>query len=161
MTSLLLMTSLTGCVETTQQKSARAKLTADRLLATQKPVQVTLANPQVSVTGLAILRHDHTTAFAVALHNGAAGVVSDLPISVGLTTHAGHRVYLNRKPNLPYFQTHVGAIAAGGSTTWVFAQRVPVPATGQPFALVGVASVGDQAGVKQLPRLTVTPGPAR
>jgi len=161
MTSLLLMTTLTGCVETTQQKSARAKLTADRLLATQQPVQVTRTNPQVSVTGLAVLRHDHTTAFAVTLHNGARGVVSDLPISVGLSTRAGHRDYLNRQANLPYFQTHVGAIAAGDSTTWVFAQRVPVPSGGQPFALVGLPSVTDQAGVTRLPRLTSTLTAAR
>lgn len=160
MTSLLLMTTLTGCVETTQQKSSRAKLTADRLLASQKPVQVVRANPQVSVAGLAVLRHDHTTAFAVTLHNNIAAVVSDLPISVGLTTHSGRRVYLNRQANLPYFQTHVGAIAAGGSTTWVFAARVPVPSGGQPFALIGTATVG-QAAAKQLPSLTVSSGPTR
>ncbi|HKR99956.1 MAG TPA: hypothetical protein VJU79_10635, partial [Candidatus Dormibacteraeota bacterium] len=92
----------TGC-ETTQQKSARAQVQAERVLATRKPVLVKHANPQVQAERVSVLRSGRRTAIVVLLHNSGAQPVSDLPISLRAL---GGR-YLNRRANLGYFQTHV------------------------------------------------------
>ncbi len=155
MTSLLLMTTLTGCVETTQQKSARAKLTADRLLASQEPIEVTRRNPGVSVLDVGRVTSGATNAIAVTLRNDGTQPVTDLPISVGVTTSGGRTVYLNGQAGLPYFQTHIGAIAGGASAMWVFTTR-GTPPTGTPFAAVGFATVTDNEGIKSLPVISAS-----
>ncbi len=162
MTSILLTSTLTGCVETTEQKSARAKLTADRVLASQAPVRVTRRNPQVSVLDVGLVTRHGTSAVAVTLRSNVARPVSDLPISVGVVTGRGRATYLNRAANLPYFQTHVAAIAGAGSVTWVFTTRGAPPAGARPFAAVGFPTVADQAGATSLPTITAStaaPGP--
>ncbi len=155
MTSLLLMTTLTGCVETTQQESARAKLAADRLLASQEPIEVTRRNPGVSVLDVGRVTSGGTSAIAVALRNDGTQPVTDLPISVGVITRDGRTVRLNGQAGLPYFQTHIGAIAGGASVTWVFVTRATLP-TGAPFAAVGFATVTDNQGIKSLPLLSAS-----
>ncbi len=161
MTSLILIGTLTGCVETTQQKSARAKVTADRLLASQNSVRVTRANPDVSVLGVGRVTSGGAQAIAVTLRNNAAQPISDLPISVGVLARGPHRVYVNSAPNLPYFQTHVGAIAPGAATTWVFTARARSASGGPPFAIVGFPTVADEAGIDNLPVITTWATPPR
>ena len=161
MTSLLLMSTLTGCVETTQEKSARAKLTADRVLAAQLPVRVTRSDPRVSVLDVGLVRTGATSAVAVTLRNLSARQLSDLLVSVGVRTGNGRITYLNAGANLPYFQTHVGAIAPGATTTWVFTTVAAVPAGARPFAAVGVPTVTDNAGATNLPAISASAtGPA-
>ena len=157
MTSLLLMSTLTGCVETTQEKSARAKLTADRVLASQLPVRVTGTHPRVSVLDVGLVRAGATSAVAVTLRNAAPSQLSDLPVSVGVRSGHGRVTYLNAAANLPYFQTHVGAIAAGATTTWVFTTTgAAVPAGARPFATIGFPTVTDNAGVAKLPAISAS-----
>jgi hypothetical protein len=114
-----------GC-STTQQKSARAKVQAERLLATRKQVLVRQPNPSVRVEGVTLLRGHGRTAVVVALRNDGSRPVSDLPIS--LRTGGGR--YLNRRAGLGYFQTHAPAIVPGGEATWVFVTRARVRARG-------------------------------
>jgi len=161
MTSLLIITSLSGCVETTQQKSARLGLIDDRLLASQQSVRVTRADPQVSVLGVASVTRGSASAVAVTLRNDAARPLSDLAISVGVTSGGGRRIYLNAAAGLPYFQTHVGAIAPGGAVTWVFTRSGRLAAGARPFALVGAPTVTDQAGAASVPSVTVSAGRSR
>src|SRR6516162_5638342 len=108
---LLLVGTLGGCVETTQQKNARAQLQDDRLLASRSGVQVTRRDPNVAVMNVRTLRSPAGGAIAVTLRNDGERPVSDLPVSVGVSTPAGRTTYLNRQPELPYFQTHVAGIA--------------------------------------------------
>jgi hypothetical protein len=162
MTSLALIGSLGGCVETTQQKSAGAKLTADRILASQQPVRVTRANPQVAVLGVASVTHGSASAISVLLRNNATRPLTDLPISVGVHIDAGHRtVLVNGAAGLPYFQTHIGGIAPGATTSWVFTDGTRLPAGTQPFARVGTPTVDDQTGATTVPTLTATGIPGR
>ena len=155
MMSLLLIGSLTGCAETTQQKSARAKVAADRALAGQQAVQVTHPNPAASVLDVGLVGAGGRSAVAVTVRNDTARPLSDLPVSVGVRTRAGRMIYLNREPGLPYFQTHIGAIAAHGSATWVFtATRDFARGASTPFAAVGFPTVTDQTGVRTLPTIT-------
>ncbi len=161
MTSLILAGTLSGCVETTQQKSARAKVTADRLLASQNPVRVTRPNPDVSVLVVGRVTSGDAQAIGVTLRNDTPRPLSDVPISVGVIASGGHRVYLNSAANLPYFQTHVGAIAPGASTTWVFTARGRSTAAGPSFAIAGVPTVTDEAGIDTLPVITTSSTPPR
>ncbi|MCW2991457.1 MAG: hypothetical protein JWM73_2051, partial [Solirubrobacterales bacterium] len=52
---------LAGCA-TTQDRNARAKLDATRLLAARKPTVVTTPNPDVRVGKVALLHHDGAVA---------------------------------------------------------------------------------------------------
>jgi len=132
----LVLTALTGC-ETTQQKSARIEVQDDRVLAAQQPVRVVRADSEISVLGVAIVRGSGHVAIAVRLRNDGARPLSDLPISVGVRTRSGRTTYLNGTANLPYFETHIGAVAPGTPTTWVFTGRGAAAPAGAPFALVG------------------------
>jgi hypothetical protein len=148
-----------GCVETTQQKSARAALVAERLLATRQAVVVTRPDTDVTVAGVGLVRSATGAAVAVVLHNDARAPVSDLAISVGLKARRGPAVYLNRAPGLPYFETHVGAIPAGGQVTWVFAASHPITNGGTPFADVGESTIPISAGRGPLPSVSAVLAP--
>ena len=152
---LLLVGLLDGCVETTQEKNARATLQAERLVAARSSVHVTRSNPQVEVLGVTMLRSPSGSAVAVTLRNASGRPVSDLPVSVGVRTRSGHVEYLNRQPELPYFQTHVAGVAPGASTTWVLGTRHHAPA-GQPFARVGAGTIGVAHGIGHVPAIAAS-----
>ena len=136
---LLLAGALSGCVETTQQKNARAQQRDDRILATRNAVEVSRSDPDIAVLNVMMLRRRAGTAIAVTLRNDGGKPVSDLAINVGVRTAAGATRYLNQA-ELPYFQTHVGGVAAGARTTWVFTTASTAPA-GRAFARVGAPTV--------------------
>jgi hypothetical protein len=139
---------VSGC-ETTQQKSARSKVQAERVLATRHKVLVTRANPFVRAERVTVVRRAGRTAIAVLLRNTGSRPVSDLPISL----RVGGR-YLNRRAGLTYFQTHTPAIAPGGEATWVFVTRAPVRGAS---VIVGVhPAVSAEAG--RLPSLRASVG---
>jgi hypothetical protein len=145
--------SLSAC-QTTQQTSARAKLSADRVLATQHPLRVVRLNPAVQVVRVSLLRSAGGAAIVVALHNRTRRSVADLPISVGVRTR-GAQQYLNRASGLDYFQTHVPALAAGGDATWVFQTAASLRPYGTPFAAVGVPNADATPSVRRLPPIEV------
>lgn len=137
-----------GC-DSTQQKSARLQIQAERLLAAREKVVVTRANPFVQAERVTVVRRSGRTAIAVLLRNTGSRPVSDLPISLRVDGR-----YLNRRAGLAYFQTHTPAIAPGGEATWVFVTRAPVR---RASALVGVhPAVSAEAG--RLPSLRASVG---
>jgi hypothetical protein len=137
-----------GC-DTTQQKSARAKLEAQRELASRVRVLVTQPGPDVRVDSATLVGR----AIVVQLRNTSTRIVGDLPISVGVRTHGG-RVYLNHRKGLAYFQSHTPAIAPGASATWVFASKKRIG--GVPFAAVGAVPTPPIAPGSRLPVLSVS-----
>jgi hypothetical protein len=147
---LLLAGGLAGCVETTQQKNARADLQAERLLASRSSAHVTRQDPNIAVLKVRILRNRGGVAVAVTLRNDSSSPVSDLPISVGIKTAAGRTSYLNRRPELPYFQTHIAGVAGKAQATWVFSRSRPAP-NGRPFARVGSPAIVTGTDVTHLP----------
>jgi hypothetical protein len=149
---LPLVGALAGCVETTQQQNARARLQAERVLASQNAVQVTRQDPGVTVRSVAMLRGPDT-AIAIVLRNDGAHTVTDLPISVGVRI-GGRTIYLNRSAGLPYPLTHVASLAPGALTTWVFTSTSTAPAGGRPFARVGSNTFSPQEHVGTLPSVT-------
>jgi len=153
----LTLTVLTGCVETTQTKSARIEVQDNRLLASEEPVRVARADGEVSVLGVALVHGaGGRVAVAVRLRNDAARSLTDLPISVGVRAPDGRITLLNAQANLPYFQTHIGAVAPGSQTTWVFTGRSGAPA-GTPVALVGAPTFTVAAAPATLPQITTAP----
>lgn len=150
--ALLAPAALAGC-DTTQRQNVRAKLRAEREIASRVPVRVTRAHPQVRVTGVTLLRHGGRPTVVVDLRSSAPRPLTDLPIVVGLRSAAGHETALNRRGGLGWFQTHVPAIPAHGSITWVFSGRRPAAATGRPFARVGLPSAPILTHAASLPAI--------
>jgi hypothetical protein len=132
-----------GC-STTQQKSGRAQVQAERLLATRQAVKVTTSSPSVRVERVSVLRGRHRTAIGVLLRNAGSVAVSDLPILLRAGSHQ-----VNRRG--AYFSNHTPAIAAGAENTWVFITRARV--RGRVSARVG-AHPAVSAHPGQLPALT-------
>ncbi|MDW5598644.1 hypothetical protein VSS74_30060 [Conexibacter stalactiti] len=144
-----------GCVST-QQKNARAQLSATRELSSREPQRVRGAQPGVRVARVAVVRGRRFDALVVELRSRARTPLTDVPIAVGVRTRDGRRVLLNGRRHA-WFQTHVPALPAGGNTTWVFtAGRRGVPA-GRPFAVVGATPRTPISKASSLPRIVVAP----
>jgi hypothetical protein len=143
---------LTGCV-TTQQRNARAKLSAEREIAAREPLSVGARNPEVDVVGTALVRARGRTAVVVDLRSRARTPLTDLPIAVGVRTRGGRTLALNRGRDLDWFATHVAALAPGAVTTWVFTARRRMPAGARAYARVGVPGTGPVTRASALPRL--------
>ena len=144
---------LSGCV-TTQQVAARARLVDARIRASQAPMRLTQRNPEVGVTKLSLVRGPAGTAVTVRLRDTSARWLTDLPIAVGLITHAGKR-YLNGAANLDYFDSHVAALAPRRVVDWVFTSPRRLVVTGRLFAEVGISPLAPPpAGA--LPQIEVT-----
>lgn len=149
--ALLALGGFAGC-DSTQSKNERAKLRATRELASRELQRVGRANPDVRVTRVSRVRGKRSTAIVVDLRSRADEPLTDVPITVGVRVPGGRRVAINARKNLAWFQTHVPAIAAGASTTWVFERTRAVPA-GRPFARVGVPASPAISHASSLPRI--------
>jgi hypothetical protein len=145
---------LAGCVST-QQKNARAKLVAERTLDGRRPLRLGRPSRDVRVVGVSLVRGRHGGALVVELRNRGTEALTDVPIAVGVHDRGGQRVPLNRGRGFAWFQTHVPAIGAGETGTWVFTTRRPLPG-GRPWALAGAAPMGGA-----LPRIATSVLPAR
>lgn len=129
---------LSGCVST-QRKNARAKLVADRTLGSRELPHAIERRGDVRVLRVTLVRGSRAGgALVVTLRNGGAESLTDVPIAVGVRGRDGQRTRLNERRGLDWFQTHVPAIGAGETTTWVFTTRRALPA-GRPWAVAGVA----------------------
>jgi hypothetical protein len=129
--------ALAGCT-TTQHEAQRERLDSARQRAALKSTRVTVANTVVTPTSISEVSAAGRTAFVVTVRNRGHKAVTDLPISIGYTTAAGKRVYLNSAATLNYFQAHLPAIRAGGELTWVDTADRTLPAAARPFARVGL-----------------------
>jgi hypothetical protein len=149
---------LTGCI-TTQQVAARARLVDARIRASQSPLRVTRQDPAVRVLRLSLVSGSGGFALAVQVRSISTHSLTDLPISVGLGTHEGGKVYLNRSANLDYDQTHVVSIPPHGLETWVYTSGRRLPGRGRPFADVGVTQLPEPVAAT-LPRVEVAREPS-
>lgn len=149
---------LTGC-DTTQRQNARAKLRAEREIASRIPVRIARPHPQVRVTGVTLLRRGGRPTVVVDLRSSAPRPLTDLPILVGVRSGGGRAVALNRRGGLGWFQTHVPAIPAHGSVTWVFSGPRRAQATGRPFAAVGLPAAPVLTRAGSLPAIEAVAAP--
>jgi hypothetical protein len=149
------LAGLSGCV-TTMQKNARTLLINQRALASESAIRVSAENPSVRVLGVSVVRAGNAAALAVQLANTSRRPLTDLPISVGVQTAAGRRVYLNASAGGAYYDSHVAAIAPRASTTWVYTGRALPRAASHPFALVGQPRLPASTTARQLPPLGAT-----
>ena len=145
---------LSGCV-TTEQVAARARLVDARIRASQSPLRLTHRNPDVRVTRLWLLQGPSGTALAVALRNTSTRSLTDLPISVGLTTATGRKLYLNHSANVDYLDNHVVVMAPRSLVTWVYTSGRRLPGAVRPFAEVGVTQLPEPV-TGTLPRVAVS-----
>jgi len=148
--------ALAGCVST-QTKNARTLLVNARTLDAESRVRVTTPDPDVTVSGVQLVRSALGDAVVVTVRNDAAHPVSDLPISVGLRVRGQKPSYLNGAANLPYFATHVTAIEPSATATWVLTIRHTPTALHRAgshlFAVVGEAQRPASTRARSLPRL--------
>lgn len=134
--TVLVAASLAGCTST-QQEAQRLQLDAARLRSAIAGTRVKAQNARVRPTSIKTVAAGDLVAFVVTVRNTGRRAVTDLPISVGYTSSSGSRVYLNGGTDLKYFQTHLPAIRAGKSLTWVYTATRLIPSGAQPFALIG------------------------
>jgi hypothetical protein len=152
--ALLAASALSGCVST-QTKNARTLVINERTLDAQSSLRVTRINPRVAVTTVALIRSRRATALVVRLRNLGRSPLSDLPISVGVLDRSGHRQYLNRGINLPYFNTHVASLGGSSTALWVLTIRSVVAPGSRPFAHVGLPTLPASTTAATLPRIEV------
>jgi hypothetical protein len=126
-----LAVTVSGCA-TTQDANKRASITADRTLASRKSLVLRGTDRDVRVVSTSVVNGRRGSAIVVVLRNRGDHPVNDLPIEVG--PRGGQAV--NTRPNVPYFQSHAPAIAAGEEATWVYVSRRPLHAS-RAFARVG------------------------
>ena len=150
----LAFTVLTGC-DSTQQQAARARLKAERFIASAAPTVVRRRNPEIRVVAVKLVRGSAGSAITVRLRNAADRPWHDLPVSVGTLGSLGHRSYLNASANTFYFETHLASIGARGSVTWVFTTTRKLPRGARPFAVVGARSTVPPTAVRALPQIDV------
>jgi hypothetical protein len=143
---------LAGCV-TTQDRNARAKLSAERQIAARAPLRLGARNTEVEVVRSALVRARGRTAVVVELRSRARTPLTDLPIAVGVRIRGRKTPALNGGRNLDWFATHVAALAPGATTTWVFTARRRVPAGARAYARVGVPLAKPTSQASSLPRL--------
>ncbi|HEX7290845.1 MAG TPA: hypothetical protein VF250_06910, partial [Conexibacter sp.] len=130
---------LSGCVST-QEKNARARLVADRTVNGRRPLRIAARSRDVRVVRVTLVRgRGGRGAVVVELRNRGAQAVADVPLLVGVRGADGRRVRLNGGRGLDWFQTHVPAIGAGETTTWVFVPRRRELPAGRPWAVAGRA----------------------
>ncbi|MBJ7330323.1 MAG: hypothetical protein JHC95_10525 [Solirubrobacteraceae bacterium] len=115
--AVALSPALAAC-DSTQEKNERAKLAALREISGREPQRVTKANPDVEVVRADLVRGGGRSAVVVDLRSRAAKPITDAPIEVGVR-RGSRTVILNAGKDLPWFRTHVPAIPAGGTATWV------------------------------------------
>jgi hypothetical protein len=132
----LALAGLTGC-DTTQDKSARARLQAQRTLAGREAVRIATANPAVEIGSTELVRSGRRVAVAVRVRNRSGRPLNDLPIAVWLRAPHRRAVQLNRGAGLPYFRTHLPGIPAGGEITWVLPTSRAAAASSTAFVRVG------------------------
>jgi hypothetical protein len=146
---------LAGCV-TTQQKNARTLLLNARTLASEARVRVTRETRDVKVVRIELVRgvRGASDAVAVLLRNVSGRPLTDLPISVGITMPGGHLRYLNGRANIDYYDTHVPAIPADASVSWVLpGVRLTKTEAARMFAEVGAARPPASTSSRTLPRI--------
>lgn len=150
--------ALGGCVST-EEKARWNQIANARIIASQSPTLVRHAASDIRVTGVSVVRDGTRFAIAVRLRNATRHPLNDLPISLGTTGRRGARAYLNRGPNLAYFQNHVAVIPASGTVTWVFTGRRRHPLTGRVFAVAGSQPQPPITVARAIPRVSVRLAP--
>jgi hypothetical protein len=147
-----------GC-STTQQEATRLQLNSARIRASEVPTRVTVSGQAVRVARVALVPGRGGTAFVVQVHNPGTRLVSDLPISVGV--RVGHKPprYLNLESpsEYSYYDSHLPAVAPGGTLTWVYATGRRLPAHVRPFAIVGGTPSLAAPRVTRLPVIQASP----
>ncbi len=152
---LVALGGFAGC-DSTQDKNERAKLRATRVLDGRKAQVLGHANPDVRVERVSLVRGKRTSAIVVELHSSAREPLTDLPVRVGVRARGGRRVPLNAGKNQGWFQTHVPAIDAEGTTTWVYTHRTRGLPAGRPFARVGTPTISSATSLPKIEARSVT-----
>jgi hypothetical protein len=155
------VTALAGC-DSTQEKNARAELKAKRELGSRKLPAATRRNPHVRVERVALVRgKEGSGAIVVELRGTGAEPLTDVPIAVGIRGSDGRSRLVNAKRHLNWFQTHVPAIPAGGTVTWVYKGARGVKPGDRGFARVGVPPRPALSSASSLPQIDAAPAPGR
>jgi hypothetical protein len=151
------VTALAGC-DSTQQKNARAELKAKRELGSRELPATARRNPHVRVERVALVRGKAGSgAIVVKLRGTGPKPLTDVPIAVGIRGSDGQSRLVNAKRHLNWFQTHVPAIPAGGTVTWVYKGARGVKGGDRAFAKVGVPAKPVLSSASSLPQIDAAP----
>ena len=128
-----------GC-SSTQDEAARLQLNSARIRAAELPTVVRVAGTRATVDSVTLLRASGGgSAIVVRVGNTGRRTVTDLPISVGVRVahHGAIDLNTHSAAELSYFSSHLPAISAGHTLTWVYTTGRALDRSARPYALVG------------------------
>jgi hypothetical protein len=130
------------------------RVNSERTIEGRKPVKVHGQAESIEVADPTLVKSDGGAAVIVDITNTGTEPVSDLPIIVGVEDK-GKREPINVRKELPYFQTHLPAIGAGQTLTWVYAANKLESAGSDAYAEVGQAPSPPVTSISSLPTVDV------
>jgi hypothetical protein len=144
-----------GCaVTTTQEKDARLEVKAERTIFNSKRIKLDAPPDGVVLGKPQMISAKGGSAIVVDVSNETDAPINDVPIAVGVRTAKG-KEYVNLERGTSYFESHLGSLAAGAETTWVYATKKDLP-EGEPFAQLGTPADPPLTVATDLPSVEVS-----
>jgi hypothetical protein len=143
-----------GC-ETTQKAAARVRINSERTLEGRKPVKIKGHAENIDIVDASLIKGDGAGAVVVEVKNTGTEPVSDLPILVGVSAADGDKEPLNGGKDLPYFQTHLPAVSAGHTMTWVYVAKKVDPDAAKAYAEIGAGPTPPFTSVTTIPEIDI------
>jgi hypothetical protein len=117
--SALAVAGLSAC-QSTKDKSAELEAQGSTQLLSEEGLEIKRRNPDVEVTGTAVLRgSEGSSAVVVDLHNDSDRNLTEVPILIEVTNSKGKSFYKNDIPGIEPALAAVPYIPAHGDAEWV------------------------------------------
>jgi hypothetical protein len=156
---LAVVVLVTGC-ESSQDKSARLAKQGGKAF-TRKGLDVKHENPDVKVTATSVIQDKNGAVAVVELHNAAATMQVNVPVSIDVLGPGKKSVFKNDSPGLEPALVSAPLIEPKSDFAWVNDQVTPTGPASSVDAKVGRAPSRPPAKVPQLdvspPKVTTDP----
>jgi hypothetical protein len=151
--SALAVGSLSAC-QSTKDKSAELEAQGSTQLISDEGLEIKRRNPDVRVTGTAVLSgSEGSNAVVVDLHNGSGKNLTEVPILIEVTNSKGKSFYKNDIPGIEPALAAVPYIPAHGDAEWVNDQVLGV---GVPKSVKVTVGTGGGTYSGALPEIEVS-----
>lgn len=151
--SALALAGLSGC-QSTKDKSAELEAQGSTALLSEEGLEIKKRNPDVEVTGTAVLSgSEGSNAVVVDLHNDSGQNLTEVPILIEVTNSKGRSFYKNDIPGIEPALAAVPYIPAHGDAEWVHDQVLGV---GRPKSVKVTVGTGGGTYSGEMPDIEVS-----
>jgi hypothetical protein len=151
--SALAVACLSAC-QSTKDKSAELEARGSTQLISEEGLEIKHRNPDVEVTGTAVLSgSEGSNAVVVDLHNDSGQNLTEVPILIEVTNSKGRSFYKNDIPGIEPALAAVPYIPAHGDAEWVNDQVLGV---GRPKSVKVTVGAGGSTYSGELPEIEVS-----